>query len=66
MIRRGRRRHLLVSYKFRKGEEKADARVIVSVKNKHLISPNDIKLMELNIEEDNDLDSVIITNYQYF
>ncbi|TWK63202.1 hypothetical protein CHCC20342_3074 [Bacillus licheniformis] len=66
MIRRSRRRHLLVSYKFRKDEEKADARVIVSVKNKHLISPNDIKRMELKIEKDNDLDSVVITNYQYF
>lgn len=66
MIRRSRRRHLLVSYKFRKDEEKADARVIVSVKNKHLISPNDIKQMELKIEKDNDLDSVAITNYQYF
>ncbi|MED2978236.1 hypothetical protein P4284_16230 [Bacillus swezeyi] len=66
MRRRGTRRHLLVSYKFRKGEENADARVIVSVKNKHLISPNDIKQMELEIEKDNDLDSVAITNYQYF
>ncbi|MBU8787998.1 hypothetical protein MHB78_00990 [Bacillus sp. FSL K6-0138] len=66
MIRRGMRRHFLVSYKFRKGEEKADARVIVSVKNKHLISPNDIKQMELEIEGYYDLDSVVITNYQYF
>ncbi|NUJ19317.1 hypothetical protein FKN04_22555 [Bacillus glycinifermentans] len=66
MRRRGMRRHLFVSYTQRKGTEKADGSIFVEFVSKKRISPNDIRAIEKEVEEKDGLDSVIITNYQYF
>jgi len=67
MRRRATKRQLLVSYVFLVGREKGSGRTTkFLVTGKKRISPNDIAWMEKRIKEDNDFDSVAITNYQYF
>jgi len=73
LIRRSRRRHLVVTYDVREGNEKGFegiGRIFVSSMRKNRISPIDIERMEKELERELEQEhgsaKVIITNYQYF
>ncbi|MDE1436916.1 hypothetical protein [Bacillus licheniformis] len=69
MIRRSRRRHFVVTYDVREGNEKGFegiGRIFVSSMRKNRISPIDIERMEEKLEKEYGSAKVIITNYQYF